>query len=385
MEEVTDVVAEALAEGEAAALEALGGDGDDLGGGADLGDTSDDLGSDADAEAIVDREAPRATDHGADDAEEEGDDVEATAPTTSGWTSDVELPKGAKITFEKNGEKVTADIDLLIKHSRQLSKVQRIEQDLRRERAETLGKLEEAKGLQEKVEASDRILTEILSGNDQLLQRMRRRFSETGGGKAPAAAAGGAPAADLGPDDAAIMEAGNRVVQDFITPWAADLASAYGADANDLAEEIITMVGQEPNIDLDGLQDILERRIIVALEEAGYSLMGDAPTLDTSYLDKARNRPAAPAPGRRGLRPKETAAAGRGQKTAREIALEKQLAATKAQLQEKATGSAPGETAVKAAGTGSRRKGGPEPVKSELLDLTEDESVEDIMKKVRAL
>lgn len=146
------------------------------------------------------------------------------------------------------------------------------------------------------------------------------------------------------------------------------------------------MIGQEPNIDVDGVLDIMERRILVALEEAGYTLEGEMPTLDKGFLQASQ-----PAPTKtKGLRPKEAAAGGTGggRKTPREIALEKQLAAAKARLQEEATNGAPSGTGQKAAGVNGRKakgKGRDVEAKSDLLDLTEDDNVEDILKKVRDL
>lgn len=327
-----------------------------------------------DAQAIVERETPRT---------DESESPPADESTRPGWwkTSVDGLDPAATFTFKQDGEEVTLPVEKVLKAAARAPFLARQETKLRAERNDALTRAQEADQYKEAAEAGDRILTEILRGDNDLLSRMRAKFQETTGARR-ANANQPAPAPDQALDPA--MQEGQRVVQEVLTPYAAELANVFPeSDANEIVSEILTMIGEEPDMDFDTLEDVLERRIVDRLEEAGYEIAGELPRLQKTWREQKQAGERTPT--RAGIKPRGSA---RTHATPREAAQAKRIAELQAQLQEGATRDQPDVGGARTPGGVRQLKGGEradERAKSSLLDLSGAESMQDIQRELDKL
>lgn len=173
-------------------------------------------------------------------------------------------------------------------------------------------------------------------------------------------------------------QAGADIVQQHIIPFAEDLAKAYGADAKEIAREIVRLSGEEPSLTHEGLTDITNRRIHDLLEAAGYTRAAEVRQFDAEVL-----RPGRQASG--GLTPREqrqaAEAGGEAQAklAARITELEQQLAQRTVAGAPPTPGGSRGAPAGKVAGMPDPRES------SDLVDVGGAGSVAEILDRIRAI
>lgn len=294
------------------------------------------------------------------------------------WAASADLPEDLRVTFNENGRELSMGIDDLVKHTQRAKHLGRQEHELRRELKEARGMRDELEQWKGRAENTDTILTEILRGDDRLLQQMRAKYREALGPDGRLPQHNAPPQAQQSPADdeaAAIQAAGERAIQEILIPHAEALADVYGADTQEVAIEMGEMIEQlgEEGVSWEEVERIMNERVVLLLEDLGYEASGEVPRFDPSPWQSAAQDNARRTSGRRGLTPR----------SARDASMDprdRRIAELEAQLQEQATSAAPSVgTRARGASGKTRGKTADPAASSELLDLDEAGSYAEIL------
>ena len=304
---------------------------------------------------------------------------------------DFTIPEGAslddlksgkvKLTFTSDGETQEVTLAKAIAWAQQMKIATKREGKLRTERNEAIEKAKGADKYKEAADSNDTLLKAILKGGpeaDTLLREMRGEYAKVLGNKPPVVDEK-APTTSSTDETAA---AGAELATKIIKPHAEALAKGFeGADALEIAQEIVTLLSEEPNLDWDLVDDILHRRILEQLEAAGYTQTAEVEKFDlTSWREGTTQETEEK---KVGLRPKG-AAPRRGAETPAEKALRVENENLKRKLQEHTLrGAPPGPSPV---GGGKTPKGPVDAgLKSDLIDVSGAKSVAEVMATLQAV
>ena len=183
------------------------------------------------------------------------------------------------------------------------------------------------------------------------------------------------------------LEAGAAFIKNVIHPYLGLVAEAYGADQNELAALVVDMFAEEPDLDFDAIDLIMNARLQEDLAANGYGLQ-EGKQRPAAWNTRSHTEGTANGDQRRGrgrLTP-----AGRRAATQAETTLQQENAALKAELAglKAGTGAArtPGPGAKAGAPSGAAPQGTRDPrEKSEILDLAGADTLEAIMERVGAI
>jgi hypothetical protein len=278
----------------------------------------------------------------------------------------------ARIEYTVSGETKNLALNKLVDWATRLPGTSKAGQEARDRVKELDAELEKYSDLESKNSQNEALLRRILRGDDATLAKAREAY-EKGMGEdfLPPKAE---PATDDTTDAQAAEEAaGRRLAIEVIGPHAEALAEAFGAEPGGIAIEIAQMIKDEGrHLTWATVNDILNRRVIERLEENGYEAERWE-RFDTDKIEASTQG----ATQTSGIKPK-----GATPEVTSDDSLKAENEKLRAQLAE-ARVSGAGDVERDAGASNDRKGRKPnKKYKSELIDLTEADSVDDILKQL---
>jgi len=319
-----------------------------------------------------------------------------TAFTGDKESEDYKALDGLRVKFKANQEEQNLSVAEMV---REVQKAAGLSNQLRtatRQRDETHQKLTQAQDEALKGAGNADLLLKILQ-DPKAYQELKDKYVAAGGVPSAAVAAITDPAAAAAEDTKAsevvadpdaegsdpIMAAGRAITEEFILPFSNELAEAYGADPQEIAQEIIGLAGEMPGefFTEETMADIVNNKIPALLENAGFLLLEgkarpDAGTTANWFGGNGAD------PGY-GIRKKGSAPRGQ---TEVETKLENRIKELEAKIEGKSGSGTPDPEKDLESVSGGPGDGGANTVESsdEGLNLDGADSVSEIMKRVHA-
>lgn len=278
---------------------------------------------------------------------------------------------GLEFKYKASGEEHTKSLDELVRTAQSAhGTAQKLEQ-YRTERKELSDALLEKESLAEALAQDRDLFVKVLKDSSgEQFKALQAEYLKRAGQPAPDAAPD-APDASTDQD----IQAGQQVLEQHIMPYAERLAEAYeGADATEIVEQVLLELSEEPPqyLTADTVGEILNERIVQALEEAGYEASGDRPTFDLSVFEDAG------APASRGIRPRSERSSNGNSDLAKENQrLREQLEAAKQGKQRAKLDAAP--PAAGSSGPSGIQDGEP------ILDLKGADTLDEMKRRLQSL
>lgn len=218
---------------------------------------------------------------GTEDKGEGGDPKGTTAPRTfTAFTGDKESEDykaldGLTVKFRANQMDKELTVSEMVREVQKAAGIANALKNRTQERDDTHQKLSASQEELEKASSNGDLLLKVLQ-DEEAYKELKAKYLEAGGSATPTAPVKGAAPAqedvDPGPDPH--MEAGRTVVEEFVLPFSQELAEAYGADAKEIAQEIIGLAGETPGdfFTEEVMADIVNNQIPARLVESGFAL-----------------------------------------------------------------------------------------------------------------
>ncbi len=295
-------------------------------------------------------------------------------------SEDYKALDGLNFKFKSNGEDVSFTAEELVREVQKKDGLVAQIKNRTRERDDTHQKLLTTEQELSKASGNGDLLLKILQ-DPKAYEELKAKFLDAGGSATPTAAEGEPAAKADGPTlEEQYMESGRGVVEEHILPFSKELAELYGADAKEIAQEIIGLAGESPQeyFTEETLDEIMNVKIPEMLVDAGFVLQEGktAPTFDSNVLAGDN--------GNRAYGIQKKGAAPRGE-TEKETKLEARIKELEEKIEGKgsSTEDPKGDLDSVSGGPGETGSGS---VESGDIDLNLDgaDSVADIMKRVHA-
>jgi len=314
-----------------------------------------------------------------------------TAFTGDKESEDYEALDNIKVKFRADSRDQDLTVSELVREVQKAAGIAKALGTRTRERDETHQKFLTGQEELAKANSNGDLLLKVLQSEDAY-KELKAKYLEAGGSTSTVvptkdAPKGAAPDGEDGKEGAEEepehMEAGRAVIEDYIMPFSEELAEAYGADAKEIAQEIIGLAGKTPGdfFTEEVMADIVNVQIPALLVENGFLLVEGkkAPNAGTTEDWFSGNG----ADAGYGIRKKGSPARGQ---TETETKLENRIKELEAKIEGKASGKDPDpEKDLESVSGGPGDEAG-KTVESDSgdLDLEGAESVSEIMKRVHA-
>jgi len=242
------------------------------------------------------------------------------------------------IKFKANQQEHSLSVEELVREAQKKEGLAKTLGTRTKQRDDTHHQLQEAKEQIDKLGGNEDLLLKVLQ-DENAYKELRTKYLEAGGSTSAvtpdtAESKGAAPDGkdEKGAPSAEeqLMKTGRGIVEDHILPFSMKLAELYGADPQEIAQEIVGLAGEHPQefFTEEVLDEIINVQIPEALVNAGFKLAEGktAPIFDASiaYSDN----------GITGYGIQKKGAAPRGQ-TEKETELENRIKDLEAKLEGK--------------------------------------------------
>ena len=235
----------------------------------------------------TEEEGKEAGTEGTEDAEgeptgEEGDkipDRAFTAFTDDKESDDYKALDDLTVKFRANKEDQSLTVEEMVRQVQKGAGIANALKTRTRERDETNQELTQRTEELTKAQANGDLLLKVLQ-DPKAYEELKTKYLEAGGTSTPVPEGQkGEPLGDQPSVEEQYMASGRGVVEDSILPYSKQLAEAYGADHQEIAQEIIALAGQVPQkyFSEEKLHAIITEEIPQLLREAGFEASGDLP------------------------------------------------------------------------------------------------------------
>ena len=187
--------------------------------------------------------------------------------------------EGLKVKFRSNQQDQEMDLADLV---REVQKVGGLGNALKlrtQERDDTNKELEVSQERIEKLVGNEDLLLKVLQ-DDEAYKELKKQFLEAGGSTTAIEAGDkgdkGEKEGDTGDleEDSDLYKSGRGMIENVVLPYAQELAEAYGADAQEIAQSVVNMSGESPQkyFTEEVLAEIMNVKIPELLKESGFSI-----------------------------------------------------------------------------------------------------------------
>ena len=222
---------------------------------------------------------------------------QAPARIWSAYTGDEESKDykaldGLTVKFRANQEDHNLTLEELVREVQKKEGLAKTLGTRTKQRDDTHQLLKDAQEEITKLGGNEDLLLKILNSEDAY-KDLRTKYLEAGGSTSTVPVEekvdiGGEREEGLDPVSDPLMEAGRGAVEDYILPFSKELGELYGADPQEIAQEIIGLAGETPRdfFTEEVLAEIINTQIPALLVKAGFTLAEGKtiPVFDASIL-----------------------------------------------------------------------------------------------------